>query len=421
MRILCITPSFQHPRVRGSLRHYYFVRELSQRHAITLLSLTKVEIPAEAMQEMASYTERIITVDTNSAGHGGRGLASRLPYIGKQIEKEMRLASGVQQMKRVFTQLVQQERYDLVLFHGKWLFPVIDGWSGLPLVVDFCDATSMRIRLKMQHAGPVIAPLLLLRYAQVRRVEKKLIRKTPYVAFISERDREAAVGPNEGWTILPNGVDLEYWRRSPGPARPNAIVFHGVMDYGPNEDAALYLIEKIAPIVRETIPDLEVFIVGRNPSPALRERARLHPRVTVTGFVDDVRPYLAQAAVYAAPVRYGSGMQNKALEAMAMELPVVASPMVADGLRVGDESPPLHVAQDETLFARHLVHLLNAPEERARLASDGRRYVERYFVWSQIAKQLERLCLEAAGAKYEARNQGQPALYPNPATSREPQ
>jgi glycosyltransferase involved in cell wall biosynthesis len=168
------------------------------------------------------------------------------------------------------------------------------------------------------------------------------------------------------------------------------------MNYAPNEDAALYLIEKILPLVRRSIPDLEVLIVGRDPSPALKEKAQQFKDVTVTGFVDDVRPYLERAAVFAAPLRYGSGIQNKVLEAMAMEVPVITTSLAAAGLRVdGAGEPPVIVADGEEQFAQRLVTLLGQKEERARLAAEGRRFVENHFVWSRSAAKLEEMCLAA--------------------------
>jgi glycosyltransferase involved in cell wall biosynthesis len=168
------------------------------------------------------------------------------------------------------------------------------------------------------------------------------------------------------------------------------------MNYAPNEDAALHLIDGILPRVRRSIPDAELLVVGRDPTPALLERSRRLPGVTVTGFVEDLRPYLERAAVCAAPLRFGAGVQNKILEAMAMEVPVATTSIAAAGLRVdGAGEPPLCVADDEERFAASLVRLLQDPEERARLAREGRRFVEDHFVWARQAEELEKLCHEA--------------------------
>jgi hypothetical protein len=397
MRILYITPSFQHPSLRGPTRCYHFIKELSQRHSITLLSLSGFEVPAGPKQEMATYTNRIHIFSTNGAS--GARSAERVgsfPVIGGRLKQTLQLRDGVRQMKKVFLQLVKQQPFDVVLFHGKNCFPVIEDWKGLPLVVDFCDATSMRVLTKMQYTRKTKLPLLAMRYWQIRQVERRLVRKTPHVAFISRRDREAIFGRGSKSPLVPIGVDLTYWQRRSNNPKPNCLVFTGVMNYAPNEDAARYLIEKILPLIRAAVPDLQILLVGRDPSPALKAIAARYPDVIVTGFVDDVRDYLEQATIFVAPLRYASGIQNKVLEAMAMEVPVVATSIAADGLRVDAGSePPIRVADGEKSFAENVVNLLGQAAERARLSSAGRRYVAEHFVWAQSAKQLEEMCLEA--------------------------
>lgn len=397
MRILYITPTFQHPKVRGSLRHYYFLRELGQRHAITLLTLERSQVPAEALAEMATYTERILTFPVNDPAQSTLGkVIKRLPLIGKQTAQQLAVRAAVQRMKAAFARLVREEKFDLILFHGKDCFPVIAGQPDLPLVIDFCDATSFRVRSKMRHVNRVMATLLGLRYLQVRQIERQMIAGTPHVAFISQRDRTAILGAQNGATVIPNGIELAYWTRRTHTPTPNCLIFTGVMDYAPNEDAALHLIDHILPHVRPHVPDLKVLIAGRNPTPALRARAARDPDVTVTGFVEDMRDYLEQATLFVAPLRFGAGMQNKLQEALAMEVPVVTSSVAAHGLRVaeGDE-PPLVIADQDEAFATQIIQLLNQPAERARLAREGRRFAQQHFDWGRSAQQLEQMCSAA--------------------------
>lgn len=387
--------------MRGPARHYYFIRELAQRHAITLLTLTRSEVSRPVMREMIEYTERTLVFPINGAANSHAGAKpARPPIYGERIKQRREFREAVKRMKEAFVRLLRQQSFDLVLFHGKGIFPVIEDCCDLPVVVDFCDATSMRIRHRMQYAGPAKLPLLMWRYWQVRRIEKKLIRKSPHLAFVSCRDREAILGAGSKAEVVPLGVDTQYWKRESPHGQANCLVFTGVMNYAPNEDAAIYLIEKIVPLIRQSIPRLQVFIVGRDPGPVLQDKARRHPEVTVTGFVDDVRPYLERAAVFAAPLRFGSGVQNKVLEAMAMGVPVVTTSLVAAGLRVdGAATPPVFVADGEKQFAGRVVNLLQHEEARARLAEEGRRFVENHFVWSRSAEKLEQMLLAAVGLK----------------------
>ncbi len=196
--------------------------------------------------------------------------------------------------------------------------------------------------------------------------------------------------------IIPNGLDLQYWRRRSNDPRPNCLIFTGVMSYAPNEDTALYLIDQILPRLKQSLPDLELIIAGRDPTPALLERGGRHPEVTITGFVDDMRDYLEQASVFVAPLRYASGMQNKIQEALAMEIPVVTTSVVAAGFQMGDgREAPLYMADGPAAFAEKVVSLLGQPAEQARLAREGRQFAEKYFDWSRSARQLEQMCFAA--------------------------
>jgi glycosyltransferase involved in cell wall biosynthesis len=202
-------------------------------------------------------------------------------------------------------------------------------------------------------------------------------------------------------TVLPNGVDLGFWQRSAGSSLgSNEIVFTGAMDYPPNSDAALLLIREILPIVRESIPDAHLSIVGRDPIDKL-VRAGSAPGVTVTGLVADIRPYLEAAAVFAAPLRFGAGIQNKVLEALAMDVPTIASPNGAGGLVTADGvRPPLTVtpASDPVRFAAVIVDRLRAAAQDPTPPPDGRTFVERHFTWARSGDLLDGVLRTAAGS-----------------------
>jgi glycosyltransferase involved in cell wall biosynthesis len=394
MRILYLTPAFHHPTMRGPTRCYHFAKALARRHAVTLLSLTAEPITPRALAEMSACCERIVPIEmTDAHAPPAARLLARAPG-GRRPAGALALRSAVQRMRESFHELVAGGSFDVVVFHGKSLFPVIADFDALPIVVDFCDATSLRVRQRMEQGGLGKRALLALRLLQVRRVERKLLAKSRHVVFVSRRDAEAILGEGGG-EVVSIGVDHARFRRS-RPGAGNALVFSGIMSYGPNEDAALVLLDRVFPLVRRAVPDAELFIVGRDPSRRLRARAAGTAGATVTGFVPDVRPWLERAALAAVPMRQGSGVQNKVLEAMAMELPVVTTSLVSAGLRVAGGEAPVVVADEIREFAEAVVKLLGQEQERARLAAAGRRFVEEHYDWSRSAARLERICAAAA-------------------------
>ncbi len=399
MRILYLTNGFPYPLTSGYLRHYFLMKELSQRHAITLLSIVGANFAAEHVAALTPFTEQVLTFTSRSkAGSLKRKAIGRLKSLGGAAQGD----EALRQMRAAVERLTRAEPFDAVLFSGKRTYPAIAQIQGLPLVVDMCDATSVKIRGSVHYTRTARLPLLLLDYLQVRAAERMLIRNAAHLLFASVRDRDALVGRASQATVLPNGVDTEFWRRTSRERGRNTIAFTGAMDYPPNTDAALYLAEQILPLVQRAVPDARALIVGRDPPPRLRQAGQ-RTGVTVTGFVDDVRPYLEQATVFAAPLRFGAGIQNKLLEALAMELPVVASPLAADGLRTTEgHTPPAQIARGAQEFADMLVQRLRERDGDPAPDAAARRYVESHFVWRRSGEKLdavlERVVRPQAGA-----------------------
>ncbi|MCC7359793.1 MAG: glycosyltransferase [Anaerolineales bacterium] len=200
---------------------------------------------------------------------------------------------------------------------------------------------------------------------------------------------EPVLNPAGAVRWLPNGVDLEYFTPGASPRDPATVVLTGKMSYHANVTAAHVLLAEIMPRVWAERPDVRVNIIGSSPTPDIRALAeRFAPRVTVSGYVADLRPYLQTATLAVAPVAYGAGIQNKVLEAMACEAPVVASPQAVAALAVRPEEQVL-VAEGPAAGAAAIVRLIGDPALRARLGAAGRRYVAQHHDWNQVARQLQ--------------------------------
>jgi glycosyltransferase involved in cell wall biosynthesis len=376
MRLLYITAEVPWPLTSGYLRHFHLLTGLSRGHDITHLSLTRrTAVPADAHDALAPAVDRLEVFGEGRAdGLGGGRRALHLRRAARELRSAVarELATG---------------RYDAVLLSGKDTFPALGAVGDTPLVIDVCDAASLRLEGELATASGKRAVLLRARLAEMRHIERRLTTRTPHLLFASERDREA-VGARAG-VIVPNGIELDRWtRESPLPAG-SGIVFSGAMAYRPNDDAARRLVDRVLPLVREQVPDAWVVLAGRDPLPGLVAAANDRPEVTVTGTVDDLRPHLEGAAVYCAPLRFAAGIQNKLLEALAMEIPVVTTPVAAAGLLGGVAEPPLAIADDDAGLAAAVVRLLQDPAERMRLALAGRAHVEHHFSWRTAVAAVE--------------------------------
>jgi sugar transferase (PEP-CTERM/EpsH1 system associated) len=224
-------------------------------------------------------------------------------------------------------------------------------------------------------------------WRKVERFEHAALNWVDGALAVSEQDRARLVHrcPGLRTALIPNGVDLDYFRPTPQPATRRHLVFTGSMDWRPNQDAARYFVRDILPLLRKARPDLECAFVGRDPPADIRELAMV-PGVHITGTVEDVRPYVERAAVYVVPLRIGGGSRLKILEAMAMGRAVVSTTVGAEGLDVVHDRH-LMLANDPSGFAASVLRLLDDPDMCMRLAAAGRHIVEQRYGWSALADQ----------------------------------
>jgi glycosyltransferase involved in cell wall biosynthesis len=406
LRVLYITNGFPYPLTSGYLRHYFFMGELAAMgHRIVLLSVVGADHRPEHAAALADRTERIETFRSLDRAPGAiprlvRRLRRLLP-IGGGDPAAGRLAARVAEVARI-------EAFDAVVFSGRRTDAALDALDTLPVVVDMCDATSLRLEREMAVASPTRRAALELQVRQVRRTERKLLDRADRMLFASVRDLEdlmpevrvptdeASAARLRHAAVVPNGVDTAFWSRSAPMLGTDEIVFTGAMSYAPNVDAAVRLARVILPMVQREVPAARLTIVGRDPTPAVLATAGV-PGVTVTGYVDDVRPYLERAAVFAAPLRFGAGIQNKLLEAMSMAVPSVVSTLAADGLRTVDGAmPPIVIADGDEATASAIVTILRRVAGDPRPDDEARAYVTGNFVWARSGATIAQLLADAS-------------------------
>jgi sugar transferase (PEP-CTERM/EpsH1 system associated) len=400
MRILWLKSDLLLPLDKGGkLRTWHLMRHLARRHEITYLAFKEPGQPAadvEGMKEVAPRVETIIRSEpvkgtprfyADAAMH----LLDPLPYaVGKYRSAEYR---------RKLASLLAAEPFDLIVCD--FLFPAVNLPKRLP-----CPAVmfthNVESEIWRRHAETKTGALGRLLYgAQYRRMlryEQRTLARFDGVLAVSDADRETFARLYPGAIaqpvhVVPTGVDTEYFAPSTDPQpsaishQPSNLIFTGSMDWLPNEDAMLYFCRDVLPAIRAEVPDVSLTIVGRTPTPAVRKLAE-ERGVTVTGRVDDVRPYMRDAAVYIVPLRIGGGTRLKIFEAMAMGKAVVSTTIGAEGLPVAD-GEHLLLADDPASFARAVVHLMRDTAHRGQIEAAARALVLARYDWSAVAGELE--------------------------------
>ena len=228
----------------------------------------------------------------------------------------------------------------------------------------------------------------------MRQYEARACARAGLTVAVSEADRAllAANAPGADIRAVGTGVDTAYFHPNGAVEAPATLVFTGSMDWYPNEDAILYFIAEILPELRREVPGLSLAVVGRDPSEGLRTTCGA-AGVHVTGTVADIRPYVAEAAVYVVPLRIGGGTRLKIFEALAMGKAVVATRVGAEGLPIVSGQHFLQ-ADSPAEFAQAVVTLLKDAGRRHALGMAGRRLVEEQYSWMQVTRQFEAHCEE---------------------------
>jgi sugar transferase (PEP-CTERM/EpsH1 system associated) len=307
---------------------------------------------------------------------------------------------------------VKSRGYDLAFVFGSSMVHFVAPYPELPVILDLVDVDSDKW---MQYSQQARGPLRWLWRREARKLEEceaAFVKKCAETFVCTDAEaaflrRKAAIGKI---SVLQNSVDLNHY--SPGivpvPAPvvnlQSYVLFTGTMDYFPNVDAVQWFANEIFPLIRKRVPSVGFVIAGRNPTPRVRNLSKL-PGIHVTGAVPDIRPYLQGAALVVAPMRIARGVQNKILEALAMDVLVVASSVATNALPrdlkllVEQESDPRQFAE------RVISHLIRPAERTFSYHASIKRYIESL----ELPVQLER-AVSAAGSKPEAINVQQEAI-----------
>lgn len=384
MNVLVIAPRFPWPLEKGDkLRLYQQLKHLSGRHTLHLFAITHIPVSQNDLDQLQAICSsiHIHRIPLWRAGWNMlKGLLLKAPFSVLYFTDRYALSRLIRLQKEIKPDLV----YGQLIRSGEYL-KRLEGVK----VVDMMDAFSLIMYQRADRAKWWSRPFLRLEARRLKRYEHLMRQHTDRQTFISLRDWHE-VDPEETWpaTVIPNGIDTSYFqaRSAMNDSSTHDLTFVGNLGYYPNYMAVLHLVEQIMPLVWSHRPDTTLLLAGARPP---REILKLTDhRIKVIPWLDDIRQGYRKGSIFVAPIHLGAGLQNKILEAMAMELPVITTTHVNRGIhaRPGLE---LLIADRPEEFASQIIRLLEEPTDINNMTRSARTFVETNYSWSKSVEALE--------------------------------
>ena len=403
MNILWLSHFLPYPPKGGAFqRSHYLLREASQRHRVSLVALNQRAVLASprAVEEATRELGRVVHdlewfENPSDRSRFSRVLTAALSYFrASPYDVNWLRSADVRHHLQS-----RRDRFDLVHVDTLGLFPYTAALGPVPVVLNHHNVESqMMARRAEREPHPLRRHYFRREERKLARMERDACAAAAVNLMVSELDaaRLRSMVPMARTRVVANGVDTTYFKPAPSTeSRAGSLVFAGGMNWYPNRDAVLFFLGEIWPLLIADDPSRSVAIIGRDPPPALVQAAR-DSRVQAPGFVEDVRPWLDEAAVYVCPIRDGGGTRLKILDALAMAKPVVATGLSVEGL---DLVEGVHYLRADTPleFVGQIRRLAADRELAGRLGSAGRHLVGERYSWARIGRALEASYQDATG------------------------
>jgi len=397
MKVLWLSHILPYPPKGGvSQRSYNLIKEISKTHKIYLIAinpkklLSSINQIKNAVKELKKfcYEVEVINLPVNKSFIALKSLFSKRPYTANWL--------NFPAVRYAIRKFIKKYKFDLVHFDSIDLGEYINEVGNFPKVLNHHNIESQMMFRRFIKEKNILKKIYFFQEAiKLKNYEKKICPKFDYNLTVSELDKERLfkICPDIKIEVIPNGVDVEYFKPKNKNFEPKTLIFAGGMSWYPNRDAMLFFCKKIWPLLKKRWPDVKTTIIGRNPPKYILNLAKQDPNLIVTGFVDDVRPYLEKAHVYVCPIRDGGGTKLKILDALAMGKPIVAHPIAVEGIEVEPEKQVL-LAETPQEFVQQIGRLFKNEKLCEFLSKNGRELVVEKYDFRKIGEKLSKIYSE---------------------------
>lgn len=393
MKILIISHFVPYPPHGGSLqRNFNLLKEASKANEIYLLTFTqrkllpderKLDESIEALKKYSKYL-RVFKIPTDYSKIKWYillflNLFSFTPYSVWRFKSKAMVGEIKKQLKN--------NRFDIIQIDTIALAQYADLAPDLSKILVHQNVeSSLLLRRSSNEKNPLVKIYLYLQAHKLRNYEQMATRRFDVNITVSLLDKKELGGLTSGakFRVISNGTDIDYFTPE-GKTGSRNLVFTGGMTWYPNKDAMLYFCSEVYPLIKEKMPDVEMCVVGRYPPQRLQKIAREEPSIKLHGYVDDVRGYIHQAAVYVVPIRVGGGTRLKILDAFACGKAVVSTSVGCEGLEVTPGQDIL-IGDCPSEFANQVINLLKDEGLRMKLGASARKLVMEKYSWKEIGQ-----------------------------------
>jgi glycosyltransferase involved in cell wall biosynthesis len=399
MKVLWISQNIPYPPKSGVLlRNYNLIRQASRFAEIDLVAIAKrTVLPGsygkEALSELGKLCSVVETVRLQAEESRIQLWMLLLKSLFSATSFTVNWAAS-KTLRDVLERRLASATYDLVYFDSISLARYRKLVVGPRRVLNHHNIESQLFSRRIAYErNPLLRFYLRLEAAKLRRYEAAVAGEFDANLVVSDLDasRLSEIRPGVRTAVVANGVDTGYFRPSDNAlAEPGHLIMVSGMSWFPNLDAVLFMTGTIWPLLTSVLPNVRLTIIGASPPQRVKDLEARDSRITVTGFVDDIRPYMDRAQVYLCPMRDGGGTRLKILDALSMGKPIVGTTIALEGIDVTPEKEVL-VGDTPDAFVRQIRRLVEDASLRERVSSNARSFVEKRFSWEVIGGNMERL------------------------------
>ncbi len=395
MRILFLTPTFPYPLDNGNkILIFNTIIRLAKQHQVFLLSFIQGN-QSEYFPYLKDYCAGIETVSTPGPGIWGKDMSYSKKGLIKNLFCPLPYTISrwyLPEMERKLKEMVSKNKCDLVQIETLHLAQFAKFTGNVPVILRQHNVESRVMERYYKYASdPLKRAYAYFQWRKLLRYERRLCLDSDLVVTLSLVDKDALrkISPEINAEVVPVGVDLGYFGAFFSARNSDEILYIGNLYFPPAMENILYFLKETWPKIKRIRPRARLSILGNCPKKETKN-IRNFPDVIFLGEVEDVRPFMAASALTIVPHRIASGVRFKILEAMAMKLPVVSTPLGCEGLEVEDGKHIL-IADTPDMFADKVIAILENDQLRNNLTEKAHALVQERYTWENANRELNRL------------------------------